>query len=186
VRALHRTQEQACDDLVLRRGASPREYAMQLLEVARSLAAPMFTSSQAVAMALPSTLEGRVRAIVDEHRDRRAPGHWSRISSSAAIISVIAASAFAQVKSPPPEAPAAPQVLIEAKFIEVPDDAIDLHFKICIGRPRFAENAHCGYSERTAHHDAIRPARDDRNCGRAESAGPRSQVRGNSADSPQW
>ena len=125
VRALHRTQEQACDDLVLGRGASPREYAMQLLEAARTLAAPMFTPSQAVAMALPSTLEGRVRAIVDEQRDRRAPGCWSRISAVATVVVVIAGSAFAQVKFPPSEKPAAPQVLIDVKFIEVPDDAID-------------------------------------------------------------
>ena len=125
VRALHRTQEEACDDLALSRGAAPREYAMQLLEAARSLAAPMFTPSQAVAMALPSTLEGRVRAIMDEHRDRRAPGLRTHIAVVLAIAAVVAGSAFAQVKSAPAKEPAGTQVLIAAKFIEVPDDALD-------------------------------------------------------------
>jgi cytochrome c553 len=111
VQALHRTQEQACDDLVLRRGASPREYAMQLLEATRALAVPMRISPQALAMALPSALEARVRAIVDQHRDRSTPSHWSRLWAAAAIIAVIASSAVAQMESSPPEAPAAPQVL---------------------------------------------------------------------------
>jgi beta-lactamase regulating signal transducer with metallopeptidase domain len=125
VRALHRSQEQACDDLVLRSGVSPREYAMQLLEAARSLAVPQFIPTQAVAMALPSTLEGRVRAIVDEHRDRRAAGNWSRVAAAVAVIAAIAGSAFAEVKSSPRKPPAAPQVLIELKFIDAPEDAID-------------------------------------------------------------
>ncbi len=120
MRALHRTQEQACDDLVLRRGAAPREYAMQLLEATRALAAPMFTCPQAVAMAQPSTLEGRVRAIVDEHRDRSASDIGSRIAAATAIAAVIAGSAFAQVKSPAPETPAALQIMIEMKAIEAP------------------------------------------------------------------
>jgi hypothetical protein len=96
-----------------------------LLEAARSLAGPGFTPTQAVAMALPSTLEGRVRAIVDERRDRRAAGHWSRVAAAVAIVTAIAGSAFAGVKSSPQKPPAAPQVLIEVKFIDAPDDAID-------------------------------------------------------------
>ncbi len=125
VRALHRAQEEACDDLALSHGASPREYAMQLLEAARSLATPTFTSSQAVAMALPSTLEGRIRAIVDEQRDRRAPSKWSRISAASAIVAVIAGSAFAQVKSAPENKPVSSIIEIEAKFIDAPENAVE-------------------------------------------------------------
>lgn len=60
-----------------------------------------------------------------KHRDRRSPGNGSRLSAMAAVIAAIAASAFAEVKSPPPEAPAPRQVLLDVKFIEVPDNAID-------------------------------------------------------------
>ncbi|HZJ17695.1 MAG TPA: hypothetical protein VFD27_21760 [Chthoniobacteraceae bacterium] len=68
---------------------------------------------------------GRVSAIVDEHCDRRAVGHWSRVTVAVAIVAAIAGNAFAEMKSSPPKPPPAPQVLIEVKFIEAPDDAID-------------------------------------------------------------
>ncbi len=126
VRALHRAQEEACDDLALSHGASPREYAMQLLEAARALSGATFTTTQAVAMALPSTLEGRVRAIVDEQRDRRAPGLLTHLAAASATIAVIAASAFAQVKSTPPEPSAEPQVSIDVKLIEFPEGAMEV------------------------------------------------------------
>lgn len=67
-RAWRIEQEKACDDLVLRAGAEPQDYAMQLLNAARSLAPRAFA---AMAMARPSTLETRLRAVMDEQRNRR-------------------------------------------------------------------------------------------------------------------
>ena len=70
-RRLRAAQEQACDDLVLCAGTSAEEYAAQLVEAARSVASGGFIASCAVAMAQPSTLEGRFRSIVDASRNRQ-------------------------------------------------------------------------------------------------------------------
>jgi Na+-transporting methylmalonyl-CoA/oxaloacetate decarboxylase gamma subunit len=67
---LRLSQEHACDDIVLNGGASAEKYAGQLVEVVRNLQGDRFISQHAMAMAQPSTLETRVRAIVDDTRDR--------------------------------------------------------------------------------------------------------------------
>lgn len=64
-------RERACDDLVLRAGADGPDYAQELLEVtARFKSGPL--SAAAIAMARPSTLEGRLLAILDGKRNRHA------------------------------------------------------------------------------------------------------------------
>ncbi|HYH83067.1 MAG TPA: M56 family metallopeptidase [Longimicrobium sp.] len=62
-------REQACDDRVLAAGARASDYAGHLLEVARTCHSPAL--SAAIAMARPSHLEGRVRAVLAAERDRR-------------------------------------------------------------------------------------------------------------------
>ena len=62
-------REQACDDRVLAAGARASDYAGHLLDVARGYHAPAL--SAAIAMARPSHLEGRVRAVLAAERDRR-------------------------------------------------------------------------------------------------------------------
>ncbi|HEY4329615.1 MAG TPA: M56 family metallopeptidase, partial [Phycisphaerae bacterium] len=64
-------RERACDDLVLSTGAKASAYAQHLLDSAA--AAPAFRfAGAALAMARPSTLEERLRTILDPHRNRRA------------------------------------------------------------------------------------------------------------------
>ncbi len=71
--AWHRMQierERACDDRVLNSGARASGYAEHLLHSAAVLPALRFVGA-AVAMARPSTLEERLRAILDPRRNRR-------------------------------------------------------------------------------------------------------------------
>lgn len=67
---LQLAQEEASDNLVLRVGVSPQAYATQLIELIRSTAGRGVISIPAVAMARPSTLEGRLSAILDDTRNR--------------------------------------------------------------------------------------------------------------------
>ena len=62
--------EQACDDLVLGAGMTATDYAQRLVEVVRSLPAGASTRSVAVAMAEPSEVERRVKAVLATGKDR--------------------------------------------------------------------------------------------------------------------
>jgi beta-lactamase regulating signal transducer with metallopeptidase domain len=73
-RQLKLAQEEASDNLVLRVGVSPQDYAMQLIELIRSSAGRDLLSAPVVAMARPSTLEGRLAAILDDTRNRKNSG----------------------------------------------------------------------------------------------------------------
>lgn len=71
--AAHRMRverEFACDDRVLCAGSAASDYAANLLDVARSLHAPFFTSQTAIAMARPSQIFGRLLAVLDPTRNR--------------------------------------------------------------------------------------------------------------------
>lgn len=72
-RRLRSERELACDDLVLRCGASGPDYADHLLQLARSFRASRQPVWATVAMARPSQLEGRLLAILDPSLDRRGP-----------------------------------------------------------------------------------------------------------------
>lgn len=66
-------RERSADDLVLSAGAPAPEYAGQLLEIARSMQAPLAAGWAALAMARPSQLEGRLLAILDRKCNRKPP-----------------------------------------------------------------------------------------------------------------
>jgi TonB family protein len=67
-----RERERACDDAVLQQGIAAQEYATHLIDVVRAVAADRRGWSDAPAMADASSLETRVRAVLDRDIDRRA------------------------------------------------------------------------------------------------------------------
>jgi TonB family protein len=71
-RRLRRESEQACDDAVLRLGVSPRDYAVHLLEVARSCRSSSLPVAAVMPMARPSTLERRIAAMLNPVLGRQA------------------------------------------------------------------------------------------------------------------
>jgi beta-lactamase regulating signal transducer with metallopeptidase domain/Tol biopolymer transport system component len=86
-RQLRVERERACDDQVLHAGTKASAYAEHLLEIARLARRASCASLAAVAMARPSQLEGRLLAVLDVGRSRRA------VSRLAALAAVVAGSA---------------------------------------------------------------------------------------------
>ncbi len=76
-RRLRRESEQACDDAVLRLGVPPRDYAMHLLDVARSCRSSSLPVAAVMPMARPSTLERRIAAMLNPALGRRALSRWA-------------------------------------------------------------------------------------------------------------
>ncbi|MBI5684615.1 MAG: hypothetical protein HZC54_06015 [Verrucomicrobia bacterium] len=139
-RRLRVAQEQACDDLVLRSGASASDYADLLVETVRVLGGHRLSARHALAMAQPSTLEERVRAIVDERRNRAPLGRGALAAGMAAAVAVIATSALAQIGDKPD--PKGPQIVIEAKFVEITEDAANqAGVKWLLGKPEAGVSA---------------------------------------------
>ena len=90
-RRLQVEQEHACDDLVLSQGAKATFYARSLLDVAAGFGSP--AASLCVAMARPSELEQRLRAIIG-HAARQRPGRGfiAGVAASALAATLLAAS----------------------------------------------------------------------------------------------
>ena len=63
--------ESACDDLVIRAGNRPADYAGHILQIASGLRAGVLTAHSSIAMARKSKLEGRLLGILDGKRNRR-------------------------------------------------------------------------------------------------------------------
>ena len=70
-RRMRAEMEQACDDYVLNAGYQSTDYAQHLLDIVRNIKAAGSASRSAVAMARSSKIEGRLRTILAEHRNRR-------------------------------------------------------------------------------------------------------------------
>lgn len=71
VRKLRTLREQACDDMVLRSGTKPSDYADELLQIVQTLSSAQCSSMAAVAMARKSQFENRLLAILESNRNRR-------------------------------------------------------------------------------------------------------------------
>ncbi len=82
--------EAACDNLVLSRGSQPGDYAEHLLRIASSQQRGHLAAAiTAIPMARPSKLEGRLRAILDAQRSRRALT-WTAVTVAIAVVAAVA------------------------------------------------------------------------------------------------
>lgn len=115
-------REAACDDLVLAAGTRASTYAHHLLQSATATPALHFVGA-AIAMARPSTLEERLRAILDGQRSRRPLTPIGSLATmfllGAVLIPVAAlqgqqASAPAEVTASPPATAPARRAALEA------------------------------------------------------------------------
>jgi TonB family protein len=86
-RRLRRESEHACDDAVLNAGIDGSEYASHLLDLARVLRGHRMWSP-APAMARPSTLERRIRVMLNRRHNPRGLTRSTRVVTSIAILTV--------------------------------------------------------------------------------------------------
>ena len=77
-RRLRLESEHACDDEVMSRGVEGADYATHLIELARALNQRRHMWFPAPAMARPSSLERRVRAMLNVHHDRGSISRGTR------------------------------------------------------------------------------------------------------------
>ncbi len=77
-RRLRLESEHACDDEVMSRGVDGTDYATHLIELARALNQRRHMWFPAPAMARPSSLERRVRAMLNVHHDRASISRGTR------------------------------------------------------------------------------------------------------------
>ena len=84
-RRLRDASERACDDLAIRLGSRPSEYAEHLLQIVTAVGRPA-VPSVALAMAQRKEFEGRMLAILDPALRREAPPRWQVASITGALM----------------------------------------------------------------------------------------------------
>jgi len=101
---LREERERACDDHVLRAGATPSAYATHLLEIARGLRAARATSLASVAIARPAQLATRLIDVLDTRRCRDTLSTRAALPAWLAAIAVVVplAAAAPRVAEPAP------------------------------------------------------------------------------------
>jgi beta-lactamase regulating signal transducer with metallopeptidase domain len=98
---LRAEREHACDDLVVLRGARASDYADELLDLARSYGRSAIRAHAAMAMARRSTLNARLRALLDEGRSRsRVGGRTAAAFTGIAALVVLPLSGIAPTRAP--------------------------------------------------------------------------------------
>jgi beta-lactamase regulating signal transducer with metallopeptidase domain len=95
-RRLRLESEHACDDEVMNRGIGASDYATHLIELARALNQRRNSWVPAPAMARPSSLERRVRAMLNDHLDRRPVSGVTRAAISVLLLAAAGVVASAQ------------------------------------------------------------------------------------------
>lgn len=101
---LREERERACDDHVLRAGATPSVYATHLLDIARGLRAARATSLASVAMARPAQLATRLLDVLDTRRSRGTLSARSAVPAWVAAVAIVVplAAAAPRVTEPAP------------------------------------------------------------------------------------
>lgn len=102
-RRLRIERELACDDRVIGAGATARDYAGHLLDLAYSLGGHR-APALVVTMARPNQLEGRMLAILDERRNRAIPGPQHHLAATAIAAALIVPLASAETTLVPADA----------------------------------------------------------------------------------
>jgi TonB family protein len=90
-RRVREDSETACDDAVLEAGVAGSDYATHLLDLARTLRAHPRRSMPRVpapAMARPSSLQGRITAMLNASLNRRSPSSFIRVATAVALLCV--------------------------------------------------------------------------------------------------
>ena len=95
-RGLRQESEHACDDAVISGGVGGPDYATHLLELARALAVKPRAWIPAPAMARPSSLEGRIRAMLNASVNRRPLTTSWRVATVVVLLAVAVPIAGAQ------------------------------------------------------------------------------------------
>ena len=98
-RQLRREAERAADDAVLASGANPADYAGELVRVARSMTTMPSATVAAVGMVEQSSLERRVRHVLDRDAGR-GPASWVARAAVAAFVAVMTVSTAALQQQP--------------------------------------------------------------------------------------
>jgi len=88
-RRLRKERESACDDAVLAGGASPHQYAADLVDLARGVAARRRAWADKPAMAEASDLETRVRDLFDRQRNRGPLGTRAALAIEIAMLALL-------------------------------------------------------------------------------------------------
>lgn len=113
-RRLRAEAEKAADDFVLARGVSPVAYAGHLLEVARGSRLLRLQGANAIGMARPETLEGRLLAVLDNTRNRETPRLLTRRATFGMLAGmVLPLAALTPTRTVEPKSPERP---IEISF----------------------------------------------------------------------
>jgi beta-lactamase regulating signal transducer with metallopeptidase domain len=147
-RRLRQESEQACDDLVLESGITPADYATHLLAVARDTIRRRHVWAAATAIAQPSTLEGRVRAMLNARLNRRpmtAIARWTSALVALTTTCVIAGAGVSTLAAPVvalPPSPASQASLPSAPSVDRLDmhDATPVHDGVRINGVRITED----------------------------------------------
>ena len=86
---LHLESELSCDDAALAQGIDGTDYASHLLELARDLNRPNRSWSAALAMARPSTVERRFKAMLNSELNRRPLTHRAMIVVATLALAIV-------------------------------------------------------------------------------------------------
>ncbi len=124
--------ERACDDLVLNTGMKPADYAQRLVEVVRSMPTGVPARTVAVAMAQPSEVEGRLRAVLALGSSRH-PLTMKRMIGSCTLVLLLVLPLAALRLTPAAQARGAPPVALRSAahaaspMVTVADGHIAIH-----------------------------------------------------------